>query len=682
MILYYIITSVLALVNLVVLVYTYENKKANYYFMLSMIVMALSNCGYLAVALSSELNEAILANKIGYLGGCFIPLITLFLICTICNYSLPRWLRYILYGLSFCIYSLVLTIGYTDWYYKDLSLGKLGDATVLLHSYGVGHILFYVIMYGYIVLESILLAYHLIKRRAVSQNKLWLISAMVIINIAVFIMGRMIHPDIEIMPVLYVFDGWFFIYLQKKNMMYNLEDSIASTIQQQEVYGYIMFDNCCRYMGCNKVARSVFPEIAECKVDFPITNVKELGMVVSWLKLYIDDGRDSFDYQKGEQYYDIKVSRVWYRKKARGYAVEIKDDTARRKYMNLLSTYNDELKGRVNEQTTELLEQQNKIKELFLQTVAALSEAVEAKDRYTSGHSKRVAEYSRMIAERLGKSRQEQEEIYRAGLLHDVGKIRIPVDIINKAGKLSDEEYNTIKVHPVTGYHILSGISGSEQMAIAAKYHHERYDGRGYPNGLEGERIPLVARILGVADSYDAMTSNRSYRDALPQDVVRNEILKGRGGQFDPEIADIMLDMIDKDTEYKMRQSDVETKKILVVDDEPMNHKLIARIMQDDPRYEIISVQSGKDALKELQQQEFRLIMLDVMMPEMDGLETLRHIRKIYNVPVVLMTGDKTLDTSAGFAELGCDDYITKPFLPILIKEVLHNMTERTKVKN
>ncbi|MBO5341181.1 MAG: response regulator [Lachnospiraceae bacterium] len=682
MIFYYAITTILALTNLIVLVYTYENKKANYYFMLSIIVMALSNCGYLALALSTELNEAILANKIGYIGGCFIPLITLFLICTICNYSLPGWLRYILYGLSFGVYLMVLTIGYSDFYYKDLSLGKLGNATVLLHSYGVGHVLFYVILYGYLALEAILLAYHLIKRRAVSQSKLWLLSAMVIFNIVVFVGGRMINPDIEIMPLLYVIDGWVFIYLQGKNMIYNLEDSIASTIREQKVYGYILFDNCCRYMGCNKVARNVFPEIAECKVDYPINNVEKLGMVVSWLKVYIDDGKDNFDYQKDEKYYEIKVSRVWYRKKARGYVVEIKDDTARRKYMSLLSNYNDELKGKVNEQTAELMEQQNKIQELFLQTVSALSEAVDAKDRYTSGHSKRVAEYSRMIAERLGKSRREQEEIYRAGLLHDVGKIRIPVDIINKAGKLTDEEFNIIKVHPVTGYHILSGISGSEQIAIAAKYHHERYDGKGYPNGLEGERIPLVARILGVADSYDAMTSNRSYRDALPQDVVRSEILKGRGSQFDPEIADIMLDLIDKDTEYKMRQSDVDIKKILVVDDEPMNHKLLSHIMKDEPRYQIVSVYSGKEALKELQKQDFRLIMLDVMMPEMDGLETLRHIRKVYNLPVVLMTGDKTLDTSVGFAELGCDDYITKPFLPILIKEVLHNMTERTKVKN
>ena len=255
--------------------------------------------------------------------------------------------------------------------------------------------------------------------------------------------------------------------------------------------------------------------------------------------------------------------------------------------------------------------------------------------------------------------------------------LHIPVEIINKAGKLTDEEYNIIKVHPVTGYHILSGISGSEQLAIAAKYHHERYDGKGYPNGLAGDKIPEMARILGVADSYDAMTSNRSYRDGLPQEVVRNEIIKGRGTQFDPEIADIMLQLMEEDKDYQMRQIDSLQRKILVVDDEPMNHKLLKHIMSDEPMYEINAVNGGAEALKELNHQQYDLIMLDVMMPDMDGLETLRNIRKIYNTPVVLMTGNKTLDTSVGFAELGCNDYITKPFLPLLIKEVVHNMTER-----
>ena len=264
--------------------------------------------------------------------------------------------------------------------------------------------------------------------------------------------------------------------------------------------------------------------------------------------------------------------------------------------------------------------------------------------------------------------------------MHDVGKIRIPVEIINKPGMLTDEEFDIIRIHPITGFHILHGIAGDNMIAIGAKYHHERYDGLGYPNGIAGEEIPEVARILGVADSYDAMTSNRSYRGGLPQEVVRDEIEKGKGKQFDPDIADIMLQMIDEDKEYNMRQTDSMKRRILTVDDELMNRAIIARIMKDEPRYEIVSVDSGEEALLLLDQQKFDLILLDYMMPEMDGLETLKRIRQKYKTPVVLMTSDKTLDTSKEFAKLGCDDYITKPILPLMLKEVIHNMTERTEM--
>lgn len=348
---------------------------------------------------------------------------------------------------------------------------------------------------------------------------------------------------------------------------------------------------------------------------------------------------------------------------------------------NELESLQIELENKVREQTEVLRDQQNTIKKQFLQTVSALSEAVDAKDRYTSGHSKRVAEYARMIAARMGKSREEQEEIYRAGLLHDIGKLRIPADIINKPGKLTEEEYNIIKIHPVTSYHILRGISDDSFIAVAAKYHHERYDGQGYPNGLAGEKIPEVARILGVADAYDAMASNRSYRNALPQEVVRSEIENGMGTQFDPFIAEIMLQMIDEDRNYSMKQTEPKQRKILTVDDEVMNYKIIAHIMRDEPRYEIYRAGTGREALEMLEQQSFNLILLDVKMPDMDGLETLREIRKKYRTPVVLMTSDKTQDTSTEFEELGCDDYITKPFLPLLIKEIVYNMTERIDIE-
>ena len=145
-------------------------------------------------------------------------------------------------------------------------------------------------------------------------------------------------------------------------------------------------------------------------------------------------------------------------------------------------------------------------------------------------------------------------DIYIMGLLHDVGKIGVPDAVINKPGKLNETEFAYIKKHPVIGYQILSNIQESPRLAIAARHHHEKYGGGGYPDGLVGDDIPEEARIIAVADAYDAMTSNRSYRRVLEQEVVRKEIEDGKGTQFDPRFADIMLQMIDEDKEYKMRE--------------------------------------------------------------------------------------------------------------------------------
>jgi HD-GYP domain-containing protein (c-di-GMP phosphodiesterase class II) len=140
------------------------------------------------------------------------------------------------------------------------------------------------------------------------------------------------------------------------------------------------------------------------------------------------------------------------------------------------------------------------------------------------------------------------------GLLHDVGKIGIPDEIINKPGSLTKDEYEVIKSHPVEGERILNTISEMPDLATGARWHHERYDGKGYPDGIGGEDIPEEARIIAVADSYDAMTSRRSYRDALPQEKVRDELVKGKGTQFDPIFADVMLGLMDADKNYDMRE--------------------------------------------------------------------------------------------------------------------------------
>ncbi|MGM9583532.1 MAG: HD-GYP domain-containing protein [Phascolarctobacterium sp.] len=208
----------------------------------------------------------------------------------------------------------------------------------------------------------------------------------------------------------------------------------------------------------------------------------------------------------------------------------------------------EEEKHQIEQQRTET------IWRMSLNTVQTLAQAIDAKDSYTNGHSLRVAKYSVMLAERMGFNAEDQGRLQYIALLHDVGKIGIADSILNKNGKLTDEEYEIIKSHSSIGAKILSNINELPDVATGAKYHHERYDGKGYPAGLKGEEIPLIARIIAVADTYDAMTSKRSYRDALPQDVVREEISKGLGSQFDPSIGSIMLQIIDEDKEYTLRE--------------------------------------------------------------------------------------------------------------------------------
>ncbi len=193
-------------------------------------------------------------------------------------------------------------------------------------------------------------------------------------------------------------------------------------------------------------------------------------------------------------------------------------------------------------------------KQLFIHVMQALAQAIDAKDTYTNGHSTRVAEYSTEIARRSGMQGKDLDSIYMMGLLHDVGKIGVPDAIINKPAKLTDEEFDIIRNHPVMGARILQKISEMPSLANGARWHHEKYGGGGYPDNLKGEDIPKEARIIAVADAYDAMSSRRSYRDVLPQEVIREEIEKGKGKQFDPELADIMLGMIAEDPYYAMRE--------------------------------------------------------------------------------------------------------------------------------
>ena len=193
----------------------------------------------------------------------------------------------------------------------------------------------------------------------------------------------------------------------------------------------------------------------------------------------------------------------------------------------------------------ELVETNEKLEKAYLDNIETLRFTVEAKDTYTRGHSDRVSEYSVLIGKKLGLSEEDLKTLRVGGLFHDIGKIGVPDNILLKESKLTDEEYNEIKKHPSMGAHILSSATIFQDIIPIVKHHHERYDGNGYPDHLKGEDIPYLARIAAVADSFDAMTSKRTYRDSLPIDVVISEFKRCKGTQFDPNLADLFLDILE-----------------------------------------------------------------------------------------------------------------------------------------
>ncbi len=556
MIAYYSITLTLVFFNLLAFIFRFEGKKINYYFTILGLLMTLDCAGYLALALSRTLSEAVLANKICYLGGCFLPPVMLSAICAVCNYELPNWLRNLIYIYSFIVYAMVLTTDINDFYYKEIYLESYADASVLGHSYGVGHAFFYVNLYGHMIIQIIYLAYNLYKKYSISRKNLWALVLLEVINIVLFIISRGIDSAIEIMPLVYVLNGWILIYLNRRISMYNIEDSIANSLENQQSYGYIMFDNRKRFLGCNNLVRQVIPEIAGCKVDYSIKNFSKMDVILDRIDNYAEEDDNEFAFEAGEIHYQCFVRRLWRKKKPCGYLVEMREDTDKWNYMKLLANYNSELESRVVEQTAHITDMQSKV-------LVGMANIVENRDNNTGGHIKRTSDVIEILLDTIQKEKilsldvQFCKDIIKAAPMHDLGKIGIDDKILRKPGRLTDEEFAIMQTHAEKSAQlvesILQGVEEEHFVKVAvnvARYHHEKWNGAGYPEALKGEEIPIEARIMAIADVYDALVSKRCYKEAMSFEKAYEVMMESMGSHFDPGLEQVFVKSREKLEEY------------------------------------------------------------------------------------------------------------------------------------
>ena len=303
----------------------------------------------------------------------------------------------------------------------------------------------------------------------------------------------------------------------------------------------------------------------------------------------------------------------------------------------------------------------------------SLSFALEANDRYTAGHSRRVTEFSLAIGRALHLSKEEMENLRWGSMLHDIGKIAVDPRIINKPRKLTREEYAQVMTHTMVGASIVGTVIANKDIIGIIEHHHDRYDGNGLNQILRGENIPFLARIVSVADAYDAMTSVRPYRSALSRETALAEINNGTGKQFDPTVAKAFV---------KLAPADLvpQKKTILVVDDEPSIRMLAKSMLSSD--YTVIEATNGQEAVEITQREAPSVILMDILMPKKDGLQACHEIKSnpaTKSIPLIMLTAiDQELNRKLS-AELGADQYIAKPFNPQEMLDVINKLLQEHK---
>lgn len=309
----------------------------------------------------------------------------------------------------------------------------------------------------------------------------------------------------------------------------------------------------------------------------------------------------------------------------------------------------------------------------IMNAMAALAFALEARDVYTAGHSRRVANIAVVIGKKLDLTQDELDDLRWGSLIHDIGKIAVDRSVLNKPDKLSAKEYEHIMTHSEVGAEIVETITKNKRIIEIVKHHHDHYDGNGLKQKFKGDEIPLLARIVSVADAFDAMTSSRPYRAAWYKESALAEIKWETGKQFDPLIVNAFLETASESILNEKR-------KILIADDEDNVIQVVRNILGND--YTVIEATNGQEAVKATNEQKPALVLMDTIMPGKDGLRALYEIKTnsaTRSIPVVMLTEKNNEQNRKYSTDLGADECISKPLSPQDLLDTIDQLLKSLK---
>lgn len=552
---YYLICFLAAQILTVVYLFVWSKNYDSHITMIFVLIPVI-NFGHMQLAQATNLEAALNAYKITVIGGCFLQMIFMLTVFSLCRIRLNHWIRLFFMIASSLIFLSALTIGDKDWYYKQAWLEQRGETYQLIKEYGVMHSFFYLLVIIYFLMSLGAIIYSFFRKNQISRKILFLLFLPEVVCMVSFFGGRRLFPEIELLTASYVFVQLIYLAIVYRISLYDVVETVAVSMAETGNAGFVTFDlNRC-YLGSNETAKEILPELNELTVDL---SLKRNAVLWNLISPRLDDfethpenaAENHFLYEKDEKIYLFQIQWLLGGKRKRGYQIFIEDDTTDQAYIKLLDGYNTDLQHQVTEKTAHIVEMHDNL-------VLSMATMVESRDNSTGGHIRRTSEGVRMLIDAMKSLPQPPEgypmneefcrNLIKAAPMHDLGKIAVDDAILRKPGRFTPEEFEKMKTHAAEGARIVHEIlKSTDDLSFhviaenVAHYHHERWDGSGYPDQLKQTEIPPEARIMAVADVYDALVSKRVYKESMSFEKANTIILEGIGSQFDPALEPVYL---------------------------------------------------------------------------------------------------------------------------------------------
>ena len=554
-----------AVLSAICTVYLIHNasKGINPLYILASFVITVTNVGYYFFDAADNLQSSLFANAIAYIGGIFLPLILVFIISDFTGNKTTAWLNIILFILNAGVYVTIL-LSYKYRFYYSYSYFDAMSHMKLNNEPGIG----YYVRLGVLFVEVALCVFFvinvLVKKKTVSRKTMSAFVMYFLITLFAYAASSLFKINHSVVSFSYLLCEIALVATARQFQLYDVTSNVQKNLSEKEKRGYFTLDSRFNLAACNKAAISLFPDLGDTRVDTAIiTNSFTLNEILRWVKklsasikpnsLYSKD----FIINESNLEYNIHIKCVLtpitfgFKKVIMGYLIEVIDETEQINYINELSYTGVRLKQEAERQTKRAENLQGSV-------ILGMASMIESRDNSTGGHINRTSATVQLFVDAIkasGKFNRPEtywSNVINAAPLHDLGKIAVDDRILRKTSALSDEEYKEMQRHAAVGAEIvqqvLADVDDKEFVRIAsnvAHYHHEKYDGSGYPDGLRGRMIPFEARIMALADVFDALMSKRYYKEQMSYDQAFDIIKEGLGKHFDPDLGLIFLQMRD-----------------------------------------------------------------------------------------------------------------------------------------